>query len=247
LSVVAPPPVVPREPDELEALIREARARQRRRQLIGASVAGVAAAVALGVNGLTAGGQGTTRGHGTPPAAVKSGSACGVRGLGIRLLGRDGRTLYRELGRWAHPNRGYPSTIRCSGPSVWAVFVDGEAAPGEGAFAVHSSDRGRTWRPVFTAWEGIVNAPHSFDPYLGAWTLTSKAAYFVGWSLTVADRTLEPSTSLYVTKDSGRTFRRYAVPALLGYVPTAIRVAGDRVTIAARGAGRRRTSTIRIA
>lgn len=152
----------------------------------------------------------------------RSRNACGIRGVGIRLVAASGRTVYRQPGRWAHPNRGYRSTVRCSGSSIWAVFYDGGAGGGKDPFAVHSGDGGITWRPVL---------PDSFDPWLGTWTLRGKTTYFVGWYLAAADRTLEPSSSLWVTKDGGRNFRKYSVPALLGYEPTAIRVVGDRVTI----------------
>jgi hypothetical protein len=53
-----------------------------------------------------------------------------------------------------------------------------------------------------------------------------------------------------VTKDGGRTFRRYDVPALSGFEPAGIRTSGHDVTIRATGfasgAAPRKTVTIRI-
>jgi Domain of unknown function (DUF4232) len=50
---VASPPTRPPQPDELEALIKEARERQLRRRLIGAAGLAVAAAIGLGVYALS--------------------------------------------------------------------------------------------------------------------------------------------------------------------------------------------------
>jgi hypothetical protein len=50
------------------------------------------------------------------------------------------------------------------------------------------------------------------------------------------------TVSLWVTRDGGRSFRRYSVPSLTGYGAglLSVRVRGDAVTIVARG----RTATV---
>src|ERR1051326_2644782 len=152
MSVVAPPEV-PR-PDELELLIREARARQLKRRL------GVAACVALVAGGAIAAyaistrtSPGVSHAGGRVPGA-KAERACGVRGKGVRILSRSGQTLFREPppsgGHYVNPNAGFP-TIRCSGPTVWAVWFNGAGMSQEAYLGARSVDRGRTWKLAFTA------------------------------------------------------------------------------------------------
>ena len=47
--------------------------------------------------------------------------------------------------------------------------------------------------------------------------------------------TVSGTTSLWVTKDGGRTFRRYRIPGLIGYQPVRVRVSGSDVAISAKG------------
>jgi hypothetical protein len=161
-----------------------------------------------------------------PPASVKSGSACGIRVAGRRILGVSGRTLYREpvpRSRFLSAHR-----IRCSGSTVWVVWNNGAAANQEAYVGARSSDSGRTWKLVFAEMFFGVRAPHELDAYLGAWTLQGpRSAYFTGRCPACGRGTV----SLWVTKDGGGTFRRYRVPALTGYTPAGIRVAGHEVTI----------------
>jgi hypothetical protein len=62
---------------------------------------------------------------------------------------------------------------------------------------------------------------------------------------------VQGTVALWVTKDGGRTFREYKVPALTGYAPDRIRVTGREVTIAGarlyiRRGSPRKAETVRI-
>ncbi|HEY2311877.1 MAG TPA: DUF4232 domain-containing protein [Gaiellaceae bacterium] len=74
MDTITPPK--PPAPDELEALIREARARQLHRRLVGAASIAVAAALALGLYAIFGGfrhwGSGGSRRGGAPPACRSS-------------------------------------------------------------------------------------------------------------------------------------------------------------------------------
>jgi hypothetical protein len=227
MSVVAPPPQ-----DELEALIREARARQRRRWLGAAAVVALLAGAALGLNAILAGGAPSRSESGGPASSVRTVDACGVRGLGVRILDRSGRTLYREPGHYVHPNAGFP-TIRCSGSTIWAVWFNGAGTMKEAYVGARSLDAGHTWKLVFSEPFFGVKAPHALDAYMGPWTLRGRIAYFTGWCPACGTGT--GTTSLWVTTDGGRTFREYQAPALIGYEPIGLRISGRRVTISAKG------------
>src|SRR5215471_5122533 len=71
--MIAPPR--PPSQDELEALIKEARARQLRRRLVGAAGAAIAAAIVLGVHVLATGGSGD-RSTGSAPNALSGTPLC---------------------------------------------------------------------------------------------------------------------------------------------------------------------------
>ena len=243
----------PRPPssDELEALIREARARQRRRWLGVTALVAVLSGTALGVYSVMRGTSpsATTGGVGATPA-VRSGKACGIRVSDTRILSADGRTLYREPGNWT-PSYPHPSVVRCSGSTVWVVWDNGAAMNQEGYVGARSSDGGRAWHLVMAERYFGVNAPHQLDSYLGAWTLGGpRVAYFTGWCPVRGARPPFGSVSLSVTKDSGTTFRRYQIPALNGYQPIGIQVSARDVAIRAkgffRGSWRRKTVTIRV-
>lgn len=250
-ATVAAPPKSPRQ-DELEALIREARARRRRRWMIGAAAVAVLAGAALGINSIVSGGSPTVApSGGGPSAAVKSGKACGVRVSDMRIVDSSGRTLYREPGDWTR-NYPHPSVVRCSGATVWVVWDNGAAMNQEGYVGARSGDGGDTWRLVFAEPFFGVKAPHALGSYLGPWTLRgTRAAYFTGWCPVCGRKAPFGSTSLSVTKDGGRTFREYQVTALTGYQPIGIRVSERHVTITARGffsgTWRRKTVTVHTA
>jgi hypothetical protein len=122
VSVVAPPE--PPRQDELEALIREARARQRRRWLVGVAVLGAAAAVTLSVWAAVP--RGTTARHTSPaPPAGEAVASCSAAQLRI--------TLPRRFAGLGHVNGDLRftnvsgSTCRLSGwPSVVAVEPSGK-------------------------------------------------------------------------------------------------------------------------
>jgi hypothetical protein len=224
-----------RRSDELEALIREARTRQRKRWLGVAVAVALLAGAAIGIESILRGsGPNTARTIGGPSVAARNGKACGVRGVGVRILDQDGRTLYREPGRYTRPNAGFP-TIRCSGSTIWAVWFNGVGMSQEAYLGARSLDSGRTWKLVFT--EGMFGpkAPHELDAYLGVWTLRGPHdAYFTGSCPACDGGELQGTISLWVTKDGGRTFRMYKVPMLTGYEAIRIRVKGDAVTILAK-------------
>jgi hypothetical protein len=182
---------------------------------------------------------------GTRPAAtrskgtstfVASANRCGIRVAGPRVLGSDGRTVYREpIRREANPNR-IGSQVQCSGTTVWVVWFNGVAASQEGYVGARSVDRGRTWKLVFAERFFGVKAPHQLDSYLGVWTLRGpRDAYFTGTCPACGFGTV----SLWVTENAGRTFHRYKVPALAGQGPTDIRVSGRLVTIRGRRVARK--------
>jgi hypothetical protein len=240
----------PRPPsaDELEALIREVRARQRKRWLGTAAVIALLAGAVLGLNSIVTGGSPNTSGRSAEPRmAVRSGEACGVRVDDMRIVGSGGRTLFREPGDWT-PSYAHPSVVRCSGSTAWVVWDNGAAMNQEGYVGAGSADGGRTWHLVFgDAFFGI-KVPHELDPYLGPWALGGpRVAYFTGWCPSCSPR---PLVSLWVTRDRGRSFEKYPVAALAGYQPTGLRVAGHRATISGRramlGVPPNKTATFRI-
>jgi hypothetical protein len=248
--IVAPPER--RTLDELELLIREARVRQRRRRLGVAAFIALFAGAALGLSSIVAGGNPRSSISGRQGVAVETGKSCGVHGIGTRILAPDGRILYREPGHYVHPNAGFP-TIRCSGATIWAVWFNGVGMSQGAYLGARSLDGGRTWKLVFT--EGMFGpkAPHRLDAYLGVWTLrSSRDAYFTGSCPACDGGKLQGTISLWVTKNGGRTFRRYEVPSLTGYEATRIRVSDRAVTISAKRfiAGvrpARKTVTVRVA
>lgn len=235
MSVIAPPP-----PDERELLIREARARQRKRWLAVAVVVAVVAGAALGIDSILSSGNRipATRGGSTP--AVQTSKGCGVRVAWTKILDRSGHVLYREPA-----SRTMGHQLQCNGSSIWVVFYNGVGMSQQAYFGVHSGDGGRTWKPVFTERYFGLKAPHQLDSYMGPWTLTPHAAYFVGLCPACSRR---HAMSLWVTRDGGRRFRRYDVSTLVnGYWPTGIRVAGGQVTISSDWDGHRSAVTIHAA
>ena len=169
---------------------------------------------------------------------MKSANPCGVRVAWTKILDRNGHVLYREPVR-----RTMGHQLQCNGSSIWVIFYNGVGMSQEGYFGVHSGDGGQTWGPVFTERYFGLRAPHELDAYMGPWTVTRNAAYFVGLCPACG---LQPTVSLWVTNNGGRTFRRYEVAHLDGYRPKAMRVAGSEVTISSDRGGRRRTATVRV-
>lgn len=245
---MAPPR--PASPDELEALIREARAGQRRRWLAAAVAVALLAGAAIALDSIVAGGNPGTTLTGGGPTPAKSGNACGVRSEGVRLFDARGRTVYREPGRYVHPNSGPGAAIRCSGPTIWAVWDNGAGMSKEAYVGARSTDRGRSWKLVFTERFFGVKAPHELDAYMGPWILRGHLAYFTGWCPACGATSPFGSVSLSVTTDSGATFRRYEIPALNGYEPIGIRLSAGRVAVTAKGffhgIWRRKTVTLRV-
>jgi hypothetical protein len=230
MSVVAPPD--PPRPDELEALIREARVRQLRRRLGAAALVAFVAGAAVAAHSIVNGGRSTAFHSARPRPALTTTRVCGIRVAGPRILASDGSTVYREpIRHLAHPNR-IGSQVRCSGPTVWVVWDNGVAASQEGYVGARSLDGGRSWKLVFAEGFFGVTAPHQLvTGYLGPWTLDGpRRAYFTGMCVACGFGTV----SLWATRDDGRTFRMYKLPALTGYGPRRIRVSGHEVAIQAR-------------
>ena len=121
--------------------------------------------------------------------------------------------------------------LRCSGPAVWVVFVNGVGMMHEEYIGARSLDRGRAWRVV------LADRPGSYGigAEVGAWTLRgSRAAYFLGTCPACSAGKAFGTVSLTVTTNAGRTFRSYPVSALSGFVPLRLRARGSVVTIWAR-------------
>ena len=221
---IASPPRPPNH-DELDALVREARARQRKRRFVIASLIVLVAGAGVAIySTLSPAGRSPASSHG-PGSTASSSSRCGIRVVGTRILDRNGVTTYRDPVPVATAHQ-----AQCSGSTAWVVFVNGVGMMHEEYVGVRSGDGGRTWRVVFALG---VHAPHEVDAEVGPWRLDGpRAAYFVG--LCPACRGFG-TVSLSVTKDGGRTLRHYQAPGLDdAYRPTSIRVSGNRVTIRAR-------------
>jgi len=161
-----------------------------------------------------------------------------VQVKGVRIF--HGRRLaYREP-----VSRTFGHQMQCSGASIWVVFFNGVASSQEAYFGVHSADGGRTWRAAFTERYFGLKAPHQLDSYMGPWTLTGHSAYFTGLCPACGR---QPTVSLWVTRDGGRTFRRYEIAALDGYWPKKLHVSGARAIISADRHGDKKTVEIRVA
>lgn len=95
MSVVAPPPVTPPELDELEALIREARARQRRRRVLTVAAVAVASALAIAIRGAVAG---RVMGPSAGRSGAIAGGPCSMASLAVRLIPISNPTGLDRLG-----------------------------------------------------------------------------------------------------------------------------------------------------
>ena len=221
---IAPPPRLPAQRDT-DALVREARARQRQRRIVIASLVALVAGATVGIYAtLVPGGRSPASSRGATPV-VSSSSSCGIRVVGTRILDRSGGTTYRDPSPVAMGHE-----TRCSGSTVWVLFVNGIGMMHEEYVGVRSGDGGHTWRLVFALG---VHSPHGMiDAEVGTWRLDGqRSAFFVG--VCPACRGIG-TVSLSVTSDGGRTFHRYPVPGLNdAYRPTSIHVSGNRVTIQA--------------
>jgi hypothetical protein len=222
MTVVVPPPH-----DESELLIREARARQRKRWVGAAALVAVLAGGALAIHSIATG----TR-RGTPVSspggarAAVSRSRCGVKVVGTRILVGDGSVAYREPAKSAMWHE-----LQCSGPTVWVIFGNGVGMMHEEYVGVRSLDRGQTWRVAFAQDPGVP-ARHGIGAEVGPWALVGRrTAYFVS-----ACPACEGfgTFSLSVTGDAGRTFQTYHVPGSDAYAPQSILVRGHRVEIRER-------------
>lgn len=76
MNVIAPPPTTQPQPDELEALIKEARERQLRRRLLGAAAVAIVAAIGLTAYALLIGGNPVDLAPGPANAGRASGPLC---------------------------------------------------------------------------------------------------------------------------------------------------------------------------
>jgi hypothetical protein len=234
MSVIAPPE--PPRPDELELLIREARARQRKRWVAAAGLVAALAGAALGISSIVGSTAARTSAGSGRQSGTASAGRCGIRVQGVRIL-QGGHVVYREP-----VSRTFGHQIQCNGSTIWVVFFNGVASSQEAYFGVRSGDGGHRWRVVFAERYFNVTAPHQLvTGYLGPWALHgARAAYFTGMCVACGRGTV----SLWVTKDGGRTFRMYKLPTLTGDLPTGVRVSGHHVTIRTR---QHRTAKLRVA
>ena len=149
-----------------------------------------------------------------------TGTRCGYRVTGTEVLTSDGAVAYRDPSKAAMWHQ-----LKCSGPAVWVVFVNGVGMMHEEYIVARSVDRGRTWRRVLTDAPG----QYSIGAEVGVWTLQgSRKAYFVGACPACGTR---GQLFLSVTKDGGRTFRSYLVPSPPEFGPLGVHVSGTVVTI----------------
>ena len=220
---IASPPRSPQ--DDLDALVREARARQRQRRIVTASLIALIAGAVIAIYSSLSPARRSSVSSPGPGLAAAASSRCGIRVVGTRILDRNGVTTYRDPARVAMTHQ-----ARCSGSTAWVVFVNGVGMMHEEYVGVRSGNSGRTWRVVFALG---VRAPREIDAEVGRWRLDGpRSAYFVGLCPACGG---SGTVSLSVTEDGGRTLRRYNVSGLDdAYKPTSIRVSGSRVTIRAR-------------
>lgn len=128
MSVLSPPPLTPPSPDELEALIREARARQRRRWLIAAAVLATVAGAAVAIYSLeSATGKrpvtGGTAGSGVAPR-------CTLSELRVHRIGSYAG-LGQSGGYYGFTNMGHHACSISGWPYVVAVKADGQTGTGQ--------------------------------------------------------------------------------------------------------------------
>ena len=137
--------------------------------------------------------------------------------------------------------------VKCSGRVVWVLLHGGAASSQELYLGLRSVDSGRTWKLLLAEPYFGIKAPFQIDSYSGPWTIIGRdVAYFVGWCPVCGSQPNYGTISLTVTRDGGRTFRHYKVPALAGYTATSIRVARDDVTITGRLRSQTRTATVKV-
>jgi hypothetical protein len=149
MSVYAPAPPEPPRPDELELLIREARARQRKRRMIAAAAMGGAAALVLSAWAVFTGGGKPNRAQARPPvgAALPLCRTVDLRisfPLAFAATGHEGGWL-----RFVNAGRG--SCVLSGWPTITAVEPSGKAV------AVQHQGVEAMWVPLL--WKHARNAP----------------------------------------------------------------------------------------
>ncbi len=133
-----------------------------------------------------------------------------LSGSGFRLALRAGF----EAGPIPVPELG------CKGSSVWSLFHHGGAAGSEGYTAFRSLDGGRTWRAVLAELDSRQRRLPRIDAYAGPFTALARGtAVFVGFCPACGLR--QPTVSIVVTSDGGRTWKR-ASGLLDGHTPEAV-------------------------
>jgi Protein of unknown function (DUF4232) len=123
------PPRRPPSQDELDALVREARAHQRRRRLLGVGLVAFAAGVALSVYAVVSGsGHGTRQGRSGTPVAVGALPRC--RSDQLRLTGprENGAYTGHSIEGFTFTNISSQGCVLRGWPAVAAV-VRGKAVP----------------------------------------------------------------------------------------------------------------------
>lgn len=124
MSGIVPPPVVPPKRDNREALIREARARQRKRWIGGAGLVALAAGVATAVSALVLAGHGREQAGGSAPFAG-SAPRCAGGQLRVGKARFDGAYTAHVVGNMAFRNVSERSCSLKGWPSFDVVLPGG--------------------------------------------------------------------------------------------------------------------------
>jgi hypothetical protein len=132
MSVVAPPPVTPPSPDDLEALIREARERQLRRRLLGAAALAIGAAIGLGAYALSVSGSpSTTQGRGRAGFAVGPAPRCRSSQLRLSAPKMWGAAAGSLIEQFTLTNTSGASCIVAGWPTARRFGATGQVIPVE--------------------------------------------------------------------------------------------------------------------
>lgn len=148
MSVVAPPE--PPRPEDLEALIREARARQRRRWTIGAVAVATVAAIGLAVWAVVPGSGKPRHARASRPPVGAAVPACRTAGLSISFPLAFAATGH-EGGWLRFANTGRQPCLLAGWPSVRVVERNGTTLP------VRHERLDAMWVPL--TWKHARNAP----------------------------------------------------------------------------------------
>lgn len=145
--MLAPPRRPPQ--DELEALIPEARARQRRRRMLGAAFVAAAVATALSVGAvLNAGSGARTQSQGSPSAAIAAVPSCGIEQLRLSAARSPGFAAGSLLERLTLTNVSHSACTLAGWPDVRRLDGRGHAVPTRRILVVYSPSGSSPYQKV---------------------------------------------------------------------------------------------------